>query len=450
MKISHHKIPKKHYTFKSITEDENTEIISQTPDFVSIHNPDKKFMLLSSEAGYFNRVTQFISGNIDSLLFLNVNGSLEKPTIEEVIKNPKKYFMIYPLPYNMNNETINEKMEFVWESTRFNRTNISKTEVELNFNLGFEIGRKFFDFSENSKYCLTNFDLAINGSKDSKLFWPHKNLIINSNAKFILGILFGYLKESLSTFDASPDISKFKITTQKYPNQTDSLLPVLKERLFIKKNDNSYIFSTMLNWLGASYSFQPIPSLKAENLETTIKLHLSLPYVLLKTYDEILKSEELLKLDEDEIEQLIEFRKLFKTHEWFITTKNKVRKMPVAAKEKSQESNYNNLIETGKIRLLPMTSFKFIEVKENIPMYDFTMPRADATNYALAFTPILKNSDGDILTLSAISGSEAIDDANTFKPVHKEWFRNLNDGSIKNYIADDAILGLFAATKHLS
>ena len=122
--------------------------------------------------------------------------------------------------------------------------------------------------------------------------------------------------------------------------------------------------------------------------------------------------------------------------------------MPINAKEKS-ENNYNTLIEEGKIRLLPMTSFKFIEIKENINMYDFTMPRADATNYAFPFTPLLKNSDGDILTLSAISGAEAIEDAKPFKPAHKEWFRNLNDGNIKNHISDDAILGLFAATKYL-
>jgi hypothetical protein len=97
-----------------------------------------------------------------------------------------------------------------------------------------------------------------------------------------------------------------------------------------------------------------------------------------------------------------------------------------------------------------MTSFKIIESKENINLYDFTMPRADATNYAFAFTPLLKNSDGDMLTLSAIYSKEAIADAKVFKPAHKEWFRNLNDGNIKNYIADDAILGLFAATKHLN
>ena len=99
-----------------------------------------------------------------------------------------------------------------------------------------------------------------------------------------------------------------------------------------------------------------------------------------------------------------------------------------------------------------MTSFKLQDVSEefkDLVLYDFSMERADATNYALAFTPLLKNSDGDILTMSSIFGIEAIEDAQVFAPTHKEWFRDLNSGAISNYIADDAILGLYAATKFL-
>ena len=449
------------YKFLSFTEvpAENpgfcseTSIVYQRPMSISVHRPEKKFMLLSSEAGYFNRVTQFISGNVNSVLFLNVNGNLESPTIEEVSANPQKYFMIYPLPANMYPEILNNEVEFFWESYRFNRINTIRSTTGLTFGLGLEIGRKFFTYKKELHYTLTNFDLTINGCKDEELFWPHKNLILNSNKKFVMGILFGYLMESLEVFDQSERLFEFVNPKNQKPKygkqkQTDDNLPPLKERLFIKKNDNSYIFSTMLNWLGSSYSFQNIPLLKVEDIETVTKLHMSLPHSLLKEFDEVMKSEEVLTMDEDVITTIENFRKIFKTHEWYITSKNKVRRMPINAKEKSS-LNYNTLIDEGKIRLLPMTSFKFIEVKENIDMYDFTMPRADATNYAFAFTPLLKNSDGDILTLSAISGKESIDDAKVFKPAHKEWFRNLNDGNIKNYIADDAILGLFAATKQL-
>ena len=439
------------FKFLSFSEisNEPPEIVYQNPLSFSIHKPEKKYMLLSSEAGYFNRVTQFISGNINSILFLNSNGNLESPTLEEVISNPQKYFIIYPLPCNMYEEIINNEVEFFWETTRFNKVNTIKSKINLDFDLGFEIGRKFFLYTINNKIDLTNFEYSINGCKDESLFWPHKNLILNSNKKFILGILFGYLIESISVFDNSDKIfGLINQKTFKMKQKNCSDLPPLKERLFIKKNDNSYIFSTMLNWLGASYSFQNIPLIEIDEYQTSTKLHISLPHSLLKEFNEIIGSEEFKDYDEEIQKTIIEFKKIFRTHEWYITSKNKVRRMPINAKEKS-ENNYNTLIEEGKIRLLPMTSFKFIEIKENINMYDFTMPRADATNYAFPFTPLLKNSDGDILTLSAISGAEAIEDAKPFKPAHKEWFRNLNDGNIKNYISDDAILGLFAATKYL-
>lgn len=451
MKISSKQL-QRIYNFLSFTEISSnycseTEYLYQKPTSISIHKPEKKFLLLSSEAGYFNRVTQFVSGNVDSLLFLNNNGEIETPTLQEVSENPQKYFMIYPIPANMYEEVNNEEIEFSWESSRYNRINFIKSKVKLTFGLGLDIGKKFFKYTKESTLPLTNFDIAINGCKDDSLFWPHKNLILNSNKKFILGILFGYLLESLKVFDQSEDLFKY-INPKNLKNLKNKNLPPLKERLFIKKNDNSYIFSTMLNWLGASYSFQNIQPLIINNMETSTKLHMSLPHSLINDYTEILKSNEILDLNSETHEALLEFKKLFKSHEWFITSKTKVRRMPINAKEKAIIS-YNTLIDTGKIRLLPMTSFKFIEVKEDIEMYDFTMPRADATNYAFAFTPLLKNSDGDILTLSAIYGKESIDDAKTFKPAHKEWFRNLNDGNIKNYIADDAILGLFAATKYL-
>lgn len=96
-----------------------------------------------------------------------------------------------------------------------------------------------------------------------------------------------------------------------------------------------------------------------------------------------------------------------------------------------------------------MTSFKFYKHKEEEDLYDLVSTIGDATNYALPFTPILKNSDGDILTLSTVFAKEALEDAKSFAPTTKEWFRNLNDGAINKYIKDDALLGLYALTKHL-
>ena len=85
MKISSKQL-QRIYNFLSFTEISSnycseTEYLYQKPTSISIHKPEKKFLLLSSEAGYFNRVTQFVSGNVDSLLFLNNNGEIETPTL---------------------------------------------------------------------------------------------------------------------------------------------------------------------------------------------------------------------------------------------------------------------------------------------------------------------------------------------------------------------------------
>lgn len=428
MKVQDYKVSKfnNNLNLRMVSLTEDIELVKQIPDLMSIHKPEKKWLLLTSEVGYFNKVTHFVSGDVASLLFINSNGELCYPTLTEVEKNPMKYFMIYPLPFNMNLETNNKEVEFLWESKQFKVTRNEKETIQLNFKNGIEIGRTFFYYTGTNRVSLSKFEEAINGSNDRNYFWPNKNLIINSNPEFVMGILFGYLKES---------IDKFSLPENEKP---------LKEKLYLNKTNNSYIFSTILNWLGASYSFQNIELITNGVYQTNMRMHITLPHYLLNIFRNAIKE---LSVTEDTSEYE-EFRKIFKSHEWFLTTKNKVRKMPIGAKEKSK-SNYNTLIDEGKIRIVPMSSFKFVEVKNDLEMYDFTMPRADATNYAITFCPILKNSDGDILTLSAIYGKEAIEDAKAFEPTHKEWFRNLNNGAINNYIADDAILGLYSATKFL-
>ena len=416
------------FNMLSLLEDNTTSnklnidgtFVNQVPDSLSIHKPTKKWSLITSDVGYFNKFTNFICGDVSSILFMDVNGELCSPTISEVIKNTKKYFMIYPLPLN-NIDCQNTEVEFSWKSSRFNRVTTKTEIVKLDFNLGLKIGKNFFNSDINYPLNLSKFEQAINGSNEENLFWPNKNLVINSNPEFILGIIFSYLKSSQNIF-GKPEES-------------------LKETLYVNKTNNTYIFSTMLNWLGAAYSFQNIPLIKMGEYETQMKIHLALPHSLSKTFKNIIKS----------YPEFEDFKKLFKSKEWYLVhlgNKVKIRKMQIGTKDKTK-SNYNTLIDSGKIRLIPMSAFKFNEIKSNLTMYDFTMPRADATNYAPTFCPVLKNSDGDILTMSAIYGKEAIEDAKAFEPSHKEWFRNLNDGEINNYIADDAILGLFAATKFL-
>ena len=116
---------------------------------------------------------------------------------------------------------------------------------------------------------------------------------------------------------------------------------------------------------------------------------------------------------------------------------------------KSFDSVFTKDILAGKYFMLSINDISFIETEEYSHIWDLVMPREDATNYSLAFTPLLKNSDGDILSGSAIFGVEALKDLESFSPVSIDWYRNLNDGNVLNYIKDDALLGLYTATKYL-
>jgi len=100
--------------------------------------------------------------------------------------------------------------------------------------------------------------------------------------------------------------------------------------------------------------------------------------------------------------------------------------------------------------LVSCCDIKFEEVNNNSlnnEMYDFTSEDEKNTNFTFPFLPILKNSDGDVLTIMEVSSKQGLEDCKKFSPEQKEYFRSLNDGEIKNYIADDAVLGLYKATK---
>ncbi len=104
-------------------------------------------------------------------------------------------------------------------------------------------------------------------------------------------------------------------------------------------------------------------------------------------------------------------------------------------------------IQNGTLLAIPFNSFTTMEVT-GCKMYDLTCERSDATNYALNSTPVMKNSDGDILAVSGIFTKEGLVDSKSFSPDTKEYYKNLNDGNINQWIADDAILGLYNATSH--
>lgn len=403
------------------------KLISAKTSLVSEHEVEKQFMLLSDKLGYLNIITQFIVGNKNSVLFLNENGEFCSPDIDEVKANPKDYFLVYPLPSG-NQEYQNDKIVLKTETSKFKKIRNTIDKITLDFNLGYQIGKDFINYKDT---CVTDFLLAINGSKDPANFWPNKNFLINSNRKFLVGLLFGYMNEVISS---SSEILKDSID------------------ILLQKGDNVYAFTAILNWLGAGYRIKNIEEVKTKYTFDKKISNLVLPYSLYLNLKEELSSEEFKQVDK--------FNKYFEKDMFmFEFADNQYNSSRFSAEKKVLKNviannlkDLNEEIINGKLILVNCSDITFTELKgerrEEI-LYDFTSERADATNFSFIFTPVLKNSDGDILTNAAVTTQEGLEDAKEFEPNDKDWFRNLNSGDINQYIADDAILGLYAITKHL-
>ena len=427
MKINQFKT-KAQFTVKSILDD--FSLISQNINKISIHEATEQFQLLSTELGYFNKLTKFVVGNESSLLFLTEQSELVYPTIREVQKNPKKYFLMYPIPaFNTIN---NDSIEIEIEKKLFNQIRTEVVDLQLNAAQGFNFGVKFLEYKTYNDNMLELVDLAINGSMDEKYFWPDKNIIVNSNPKFALSILLGYFWNL-------------------------RLLPKKKKKNFyIHKNDNIYIFATILNYLGASYYIQNIKGFECEDKDSVIDktVNIKLPFIFKNILDEIFKDlvdEAIIDIEDKQL--FFEYFNIVKQNELLQNERKQIRRFTsvnfINKLDKIPFTNeLNKTILAGTI-LIPVSAIRFEKVsdKDKEVIYDLTSDRADATNYAIPFTPILKNSDGDILTLSTAFSEEALEDAKAFEPSSKEWFRNLNNGGINKYIKDDALLGLYALTK---
>lgn len=393
------------FEFLHSSLDERNSIIQQTSSRISIHKPSKKYLLLSKELGYLNKFTNFIVGEKKSLLFIDKNGEQCSPDISEVINNKKDYHIVYPIPIN-NIQTI-EEIEVVYTNSNLIE------DVVLDFEFGKKVGRNIITLQDID----TPLFKVINGclDKNAKQFWPNKQLLLNSNIQFLLGIIVGYQEESV----------KFK------KNHNSNFL---NREILIYGNNNAYIFYTILNLFGVEYRIKWL-----ENSSHTIAIHCIFPAHFIKIFKKL------------------NIKFYTKKNSTYIIKSgfNKIKHLKLYEDQKELQDlaphirNINEQVNDGKILLISAEDINFIEIDSDDEMYDFTMNRVDATNYALPFTPVLKNSDGDILTISTTFSKEAIKDSKPFEPNHKDWFRNLNDGTINSYIKDDSLLGLYAATKHL-
>lgn len=415
------KIPRpRKKSFSAISVTEGNELVSQTLTRYTQHHSQKKFMLISKEIGYFNRITKFVCTDDSSLVFFNPEGKQVHTKISELTNE----YILYPCPFPVNNPELIIKKQ----GTRYNKPINTQEKINLTFSLGVETGEVLARQPE----FLYEFFQIINAG--TQRFWPDKKFLTNTNPNYCIGILFGYFNYFYKKFPELIEISK---TIKKY--SADKIL-------FLNDQDNVYTFTCILNLLGAKYQItnlkEPVSknsenSEDNENFTFTKYIDIKLPIHW--------KTPELIK----EINSYdFPITNFFKKYEiFFINGKFQIIHHPVISN--IEKNPINEMILNGSI-FVSTKNIKFIPTKEYVSVWDFISERADATNYSLPFCPILKNSDGDILTGSGIMGEESLKEVNQLlSPNNIDYFRGLNDGQILNYIKDDALLGLFSATKYI-
>jgi len=362
----------------------DTDVVHQQTLSIQEHNADTKYKMLAKNTfgngtvhcpGYFNNKTNFIIGERNSIMIIDKGLKIKEKNISEIQDFD---FILYPIPC-LNMDT-NFQLDF-----KFN----DKIEtIQLTFEFGERIGRylanpEMLDIRTGflSVFVDTKNGLSLN-----------KNILINSNPNFVLGILKGYHTECNT------------------------------HGLYILPNVNLYTFTTILNYLGASYSIR-------NSKNNTKKVYIQLSDVFSSILPSIFYKNEAYLIADKQV-------KLFKRYQ-------------IAEKldDFNETSSILSNINSGRILLVPFNSIELKELDSDDRVYDLTSERLDATNYAMNFTPFLKNSDGDILATSGIFTKKALVDSEEFSPDHKEYYKDLNEGNINQWIADDAILGLYNATK---
>ena len=361
---------------RSIRTDDNS-IIDQQSLHISLHSDVKiQYLLLAKNnfndglmcPGYFNRRTNFIIGEKNSIIVMDNNATILKDEQSDTSNIINDHYLIYPIPaLNMSQN---------------NHLYINNEKIILDDSLGVMIGQVLggsrsienIDINSDFKHELFNTNKGIS---------LNKNIIINTNYIFIVGILKGYL----STLD---------------------------DKCIIKPFVNIYTITTMLNYLGAFYSIR--------NHSLGKELYFKLPMYFRNLLP-----------------------KKYINNQMYAIVNNQVRLVKDVINFSDYQSDLIDRINVGNILLIPTNSVNFEQVN-NKDLYDLTCEHSDATNYSLPFTPFMKNSDGDILGVTGIFTKGALNDAQQFSPENKEYYKDLNTATINNWISDDAILGLYNAT----
>lgn len=370
---------------------ENLDIINQETLTIQQHSVVKKYRILSKNnnlwegkypaPGYFNKKTNFIIGEKNSIIVVDENLNIQKDEDSNTsnIINRNSDFLLYNIPcftLPFNKYLIFEKDDKV--------ENIYLTK-ELGIMIGEMLAKgesKHMDiplsFTENIFVKTNGLGLA-------------KNILINTNHYFVLGILKGYYN--------------------------------ISNNFIIEKDVNRYTFTTLLNYLGASYT---IFNFTTDEGEHKTRVYFKLPQIFYGMLPD----------------------KFVIPYQYYVNESHKLvlEKEPYTA---SAQNTIEGKINIGTLLAVPVSSLQFETIEEDCNMYDLTCERYDATNYALKYSPFLKNSDGDILAASGLYTKFGLESAQKFSPENKEYYRDLNSGNINVWVADDALLGLYNATSQV-
>lgn len=343
--------------------DNGMPLLDQTSVSVSYHQNPNKYRVLSntnkakeSGVGLFNKKTNFIVTQNNSILIYKDNGEVTSLDIEE----DKDGYLMYLYPFvlaeyhKLTNDTLTIQGKF-------------KKIINLNYDLGHKIAlylkQGLGEFTKLEKDFMQAFVKTNNYG-----YALNEQLILNSNKIFLTGLIDGLFDHN-NLFD----------------------------------NINIYSISLILNYLGAWFSIN--------NLNNSKQIRIKLPQQL-NEYSTMKSS-------------------YFKSKEKFIKS----------------DKGFD-------INLIPLETLIFEKLKEddiniNDTIYDLTMENESATNHTNMFTPFLKNSDGDILFCTGVWSKQGLEDAKKFSPELKDYYRDLGNGQIRNYIQHDAVLGLYNTTSHL-
>jgi hypothetical protein len=379
----------------SVTTEETPRVIYQKSQEIHKHRVAKGYQILSKNdfnkvkrrvnLGIFNHKTNFIVGEEPSLLVWdNQKGIISSPKTSEIIEEPNRYFLIYDLNFILDDQ--NEKISIYDKET--NQT----LKLVLNKQFGQDIGHFMAYADPNSDSIPDDFQIikAIIQLENGRMSL-NKQVLINSNFEFLLGVLEGYIGGDT--------------------------------QFILNSNINLYNITYILNLLGAQYSLRSIEDNKKHvrfKLPAFLKDVSNLRDNFFRIYKYKFQNKKLSLIKDAELDII----------------------------DPQADFDFFDLVNSGAIEMIPAKDLVFLEI-DNKEMFDLTMGDPSATNYALPMTPTLKNSDGDVLGAIAIMTKDGSEECQRkFSTEFKQNFLNLNDASVQNWgVKLNSQLGLYSATK---